>query len=121
MAEKDLENSVKKIEAYIEGCEKTKEQEWRTTITSKVDGLKNHLMQQDLDRKKERRIVNGKMFIAAGLPIFAIGLGMFIYGALNIDMYFEDYHFLGSPEIYMFVVGVILMWVGFRWAQDEEE
>lgn len=121
MAEKELENSVKRIEAYIEGCEKTKEQEWRNTITSKVDGLRNHLMQQDLDRKKERRIVNGKMFIAAGLPILAIGLGMFIYGTLNADTYFKDYHFLGSPEIYMFIAGAILMLVGFSWAKDEED
>jgi hypothetical protein len=121
MAEKNLESSLRKIEAYIVTSEKTRDQEWRAAVSKKLDDLKYHLAQQDEGKKKERKMSNGRMFIAAGLPVLVVGLGMLLYGAINIDSYFDNYHVFSTPEIYMFIVGVVMVVFGFNWAREKED
>ena len=118
MSEKNLESSLRKIETYIVASEKTRDQEWRAAVTKQLDDLKNHLAKQDFEKRWERKISNGRMFIAAGLPVLLVGLGMFVYGALNIDKYFESYQVFASSEVYMLIIGIIMVWIGFSWARE---
>jgi hypothetical protein len=121
MAEKKLESSVRKIEEYIIASEQSRNQEWRNTVANKLDEIEYHLAQQDEKMKKEKKISNGRMLLVAGLPVLAVGLGMFIYGALNIDRYFESYQVFSSSEIYMLIAGIIMVWVGFNWIKEQED
>lgn len=67
MSEKDLESRVEKIEAYIERCEKVKEQERKTNLDKKFESLENHLVQQD---KKQLIFAT----LAFGFAILLVGI-----------------------------------------------
>jgi hypothetical protein len=120
MAEKNLESSLRKIETYIMATEKMRDQEWRAAIAKKLDEIENRITKQDLEKRTERRMSNGRMLLAAGLPILAVGLGMFAYGALNIDRYFESFRVFSSSELYMLIIGIVMVWIGFIWSREPE-
>jgi len=120
MTEKNLESSLRKIEAYIVTTEKTRDQEWRAAVTKKLDEIENRITKQDLERRLERKLSNGRMLLAAGLPVLLVGLGMFAYGALNIDRYFESYQVFSSSELYMLIIGIVMVWIGISWSREPD-
>lgn len=120
MSEKNVESSLKKIETYIVTTEKMRDQEWRTAVAKKLEEIENRIIKQELEKRLERRLSNGRMLLAAGLPVLLVGLGMFAYGALNIDRYFESYQVFSSSELYMLIIGIIMVWIGYSWSREPE-
>jgi len=113
MAEKDLESRVKRLEAYIARCKNTKERKWRTSVTGKLDDLKNHLTQQDTEKRREKRVLIGRTIIASSLPVFGVGLASTVHALLIMKAYDFFVTFLTTQEFYMFAIGLVLVVAGF--------
>lgn len=96
----------------------SKEDEATGSNEPTLKDIEEHLKRQDQDKEKEKRISNGRMLIASSLPVLGVGLGLFLYGILNVDNYLKNYHAFGSLEFYMLIIGALIAGFGF-WVKSK--
>jgi hypothetical protein len=125
MDKNDFENRLSKIEEHIKCFEKNKDQKWKEDINKKLDNIINDIKseikalinQSDKEHSKRAMVSDGRTLLAAGLPILAIGFAQWLNGIINI----ENYKIINAAEFYTWVIGLIVVILGFRIINRNQE